>query len=723
MNKTVKKTILKRALIATITLMRCVNVTAQEEEYGITDFEDEGITIFGTKEPASKKGKAVSITGENVPLREIPQSVSVIDKEQMEELNLNTVDEALKQVTGVTVVAQDNMRSQYKARGYSMTVMTDGLPAYNSLSNMPQFDLSFFEQVEVLRGPAGLLQGAPDGFSIGGVINLVKKRPTKNFGVEITGSVGSWYNTRGEIDINVPLNASKTLRSRWMVFGNDRDFFFDRSHQTKTGAYGIMEWDVTPATLLSLSYSFQNIRSDAVYYGIPAVRQDGNDNTRNTFETTRSFNPTPDWDYTEWQTHDIFFLAKQEINDDWQASLKFNYRIQTAEAKQAIAGTINRTTSPDFIDVPSTNYTRRHTTAEFPRLAGALDVTGKFRLFNREHSNFVGFNVENFTDDKESTNDNNNRTRIEWGKHDTLSPVFPDGRLNPAKSEYTQFGLYDQLRLTIFEPLQVILGGRIGSFYEKGYDFTNEIWKNGRNEKYRFTPFAGIVYTPINPLTFYASYSQVFVPQIEKREDGGTIDPRTGMNIEAGTKTSFFDDCLGVNLAYFFIQDIGRAYRVPETNYYNNDGKIQNQGIDAEINVNLLEKSIELSAGYTWLTTKIVKSANTNEEGKSASPIEPEHSFKFLGSYNFRKGVLNGLSAGLGVMAFSTKFADIATPERKQDSYAILNAFVSYALNSRFSVNLNFNNITDTVYYARLGGDGDYFGEPFNFNLTVRTKF
>jgi len=719
--KRTKKNLLRGVLFAALMPALSVNVSAQtaapEDEYAALEREHEGITIFG-----EKKEPSASITGEDAPVREIPQSVSIIDRERMEELNLTTVDEAMKQVTGVTVVAQDNTRSQYRARGYSMTVMTDGLPAYNSLANTPQFDLSFYEQVEVLRGPAGLLQGAPDGFGIGGLINLVKKRPTDKLGIQTTVSAGRWSNFRGEIDLNVPLNPSKTLRSRWMVFANDRDFFFDRSHLTKTGALGVIEWDITPSTLLSLSYSFQNIRSDAVYYGIPAVRQDGNDNSRNMFDAPRNFNPTPDWDYAKWETHDLFFYIKQTINDDWQASLKFDYRMQTGEAKQAIAGTINRDTPPAFPNTLSTNYTRRYTTAELPRLAGALDVKGRFRLFKREHSNVAGFNVENFTDDRKATNDNNNRDRIEWGKQDTLSSVFPQPALTPSKSRYTQFGLYDQLRVTIIEPLKVVLGGRLGSFYEKQYNFSTEEWKDGRKETFKFTPFAGIVYTPIKPLTVYASYSQVFVPQTEKKQDGSTVDPRTGMNIEAGAKSSFFDDILGVNLAYFFIRDVGRAYMVPGTSYYNNDGKVYNQGIDAEISVNLLEKSIELTAGYTWLKTKIVKSANTNEEGKPASTVEPEHSFKFLGSYNFRKGPLQGLSAGVGVTACGPKYV-FETPERRQGGYAVLDIFASYAINSSLSINLNLNNITDTVYYARVGGDGDYFGEPFSFNLTLRGKF
>ncbi|MEE0900054.1 MAG: TonB-dependent receptor plug domain-containing protein, partial [Bacteroidales bacterium] len=115
----------------------------------------------------------VSIAGELMPIRQIPQSVSVVNTERIKEMNITTIDQAMQQVTGVTTISNDNMRSQYKSRGYSMSIMTDGLPAYNSLAVSQQFDLSFFEQIEVLRGVSGILQGVPDGQSLGGVINLV----------------------------------------------------------------------------------------------------------------------------------------------------------------------------------------------------------------------------------------------------------------------------------------------------------------------------------------------------------------------------------------------------------------------------------------------------------------------------------------------------------------------------------------------------------------------
>ena len=202
---------------------------------------------------ATKYLSPVTVGGLELPLIELPQSVSVVNPTRIREFNMNTIDEAMRDIPGVTTIANDYMRSHYKSRGYNMSIMYDGLPSYNSLAISQQLDLSFYEQIEVLRGPAGMLQGAPEGLSLGGIINLVKKTPGKELGINTSMSIGSWNNYRGEIDINAPITRDGKLRSRWVFFTNDRDFFYDRSHATKVGAYGVLEWEATKSTLFSVS--------------------------------------------------------------------------------------------------------------------------------------------------------------------------------------------------------------------------------------------------------------------------------------------------------------------------------------------------------------------------------------------------------------------------------------------------------------------------------------
>lgn len=660
-------------------------------------------------EVAVKYISPVSIGGETMQMRYIPQSVSVINPTRIKEMNITTIDQAMQQVTGVTVIANDNMRSQYRSRGYSMSIMTDGLPAYNSLALSQQFDLSFFEQVEVLRGVSSILQGVPDGSSLGGVINLVKKKTMSDWGLSTSVNYGSWNNLRAEVDLNAPLTKDGDLRTRWVVFLNNRDFFYDRSSMYKNGVYGVIDWDATRSTQLSLSYAYQHAFGDVLYNGLPALRETKEDQHRYHLDVDRTFNPTPDWDNTEWETQELMFSANQKITDMWKVGAKVGMKWQHQENKYASAGTVTATDS-------SSNYLWGYNDEYLPRLVSAIDVTGKFMMFDRVQRVFVGANFENFVDDKKAAS---SYRMVKFG-NPFLVPDFevPYAQLPQSKMRVRQNGVYGQLRLALLDNLNVQLGTRMSSVTASMYDFKGEQWNEAISEKFKFTPFAGITYDPVESVTTYASYSSIFVPQTERKQDGTMLDPRTGHQAEVGVKSSFWNGKLAVNGALFYLLDEGRAYRVPEVaNAYINGGIVENKGGEIEVNAYPF-KGLELSTSYTYLDTKVTKSSS-GDEGLAFSPIEPKHSFRLFAAYRFE----NGLSLGANVMAFSTSYASVLTPERSQPSYALLGAFVSYDVNSRVSLYLNGNNLTDKVYYSRVGGNGDFFGDPRNVMLGVRCAF
>lgn len=658
---------------------------------------------------AAKYISPVSIGGETMQMRRMPQSVSVVNPTRIKEMNITTIDQAMQQVTGVTVIANDNMRSQYRSRGYSMSIMTDGMPAYNSLALSQQFDLSFFEQVEVLRGVSSILQGVPDGQSLGGVINLVKKTTHKDWALVTSANMGSWNNTRAEIDLNAPLTSDGRLRSRWVVFLNNRDFFYDKSSMYKHGAYGVIDWDATRTTQLSLSYAYQHAYGDVLYNGLPALRATKEDQSRNHLPVDRTFNPTPDWDNTEWETQELMLSLNQQITDMWSVKAKSGMRWQHQENKYASAGTVTAADS-------SSNYLRGYNNEYLPRFVSAVDVTGKFILFDRVQRVFVGANYENFVDDKQYLSA---YYMVKFGNPFQV-PDFevPYNMLNKSKMRVRQSGIYGQLRLALLDNLNVQVGTRMSSVTASLYDFNNNVWNEAISEKYKFTPFAGITYDPVDAMTMYASYSSIFVPQTERKEDGSMLDPRTGHQAEVGVKSEFWNGKLAMNGALFYLLDDGRAYRInPAANAYINGGRVENKGAEIEINA-FPYKGLELSTSYTYLDTKITKSSS-GDEGLAFSPIEPKHSFKFFAAWRFE----NGLSLGANLMAYSTSYASVLTPERSQPSYALLNAFVSYDMKNNVSLYLNCNNITDQVYYSRVGGNGDFFGDPRNVMLGVRCAF
>ena len=188
-------------------------------------------------------------------LREIPNSVSVLTRDQMNDQNMVTTWDALSQIAGVQAISNDITQGQYHSRGGALELQNDGSPSSMPLSGYQQFDLAMYERVEVLRGPSGVLQGSG---SFSGTVNFVRKRPTDVFTANWLVSGGTWDNYRLEGDVSGPLNDNKSLRGRAVISYVDRGYVYNRAHDQKMLAYGTLDLDITPVTTANVFVAYQN---------------------------------------------------------------------------------------------------------------------------------------------------------------------------------------------------------------------------------------------------------------------------------------------------------------------------------------------------------------------------------------------------------------------------------------------------------------------------------
>jgi outer membrane receptor for ferric coprogen and ferric-rhodotorulic acid len=181
------------------------------------------LTVQGSRE-ASTEGTGSYTTGAMraatkmaLSIRETPQSVSVITRQRLDDQGINTLDDALKQATGVTVLEAEVQGTSFQIRGFTMdTMQIDGMPVSMLTStSTPGVDLAIYDRVEILRGAAGILQGAGNP---GGTLNIARKMPTRDFSAKAYAHAGSWNNFRTEADISTPLNEDGSLRTRlWQL--------------------------------------------------------------------------------------------------------------------------------------------------------------------------------------------------------------------------------------------------------------------------------------------------------------------------------------------------------------------------------------------------------------------------------------------------------------------------------------------------------------------------
>ncbi|WP_437881221.1 TonB-dependent siderophore receptor [Pseudomonas sp. LRF_L74] len=676
-------------------------------------------TLIETASDKSYKAEKASVAGktEQSP-KDIPQSISVLTRRQMDDQGLVNMSDALQQITGVNVIANDTLSHQYYARGYALGVMYDGIPSYNGMTPSHQFDLALYERIEVLRGPAGLMRGVGEP---GGTVNLVKKKPLDHFALSWKTGAGSWDNYRAEGDIGGPLTPDGRLRGRLVMARQDQRYFYDHTDSEKWVAMAALDYDLTDSTLLSVSYSQQNQDVDAPWSGLPASSVADAGGHYRLLDVSRSTFNVPSWGVMGYDSRELAASIEHRFTSDWTAKLALNSRKQNLYYKYAY-------TSSGLDPVTQRlSYSSFRGDYDYTRNGIDLYASGPFSLWGRTHHLTLGANSERYNSDGRSGR-GPSYSNILFADAGSLSePVI--AYTSGSESETTQHGVYGQLRLSLADPLTLVLGGRTSHFENKSRSVspsTQTAWSKGAEAAGEFTPYAGLVYEATPNVTLYSSYSDIFVPQTQLKADGGVLDPRVGRQYEIGGKTSWLNDRLAVSLAWFDLQDENRAYAdpaYPTQNFYLNAGKVQSRGWEMEVSGSPID-GLELIAGYTRLTTRYLK--DRSNAGKTFSIQTPRHQFKLWSNYSFSQGSLDGLSLGLGLLANSAAQSSRGWRDEVVNSgYAVLNGRIGYRIDEHYSLSLLANNLLDRKYYASVGTPNIYnfYGEPRNFMLTLSASY
>jgi catecholate siderophore receptor len=199
------------------------------------------------------------------PVRDIPQSITIVPQEMMQEQAVTTFRDALRNVTGISLAAGEGGGAQgdnLTLRGFSARndYFLDGIRDQGSYTR----DVFNIEAIEVLKGPSAVLFGRG---STGGAINQVSKTPRLEPLYTASVSVGTGQLLRGTADINQPL--SKTVALRVNLLAHDSETV-DRNeaHAQRFGLAPSITFGLGTPTQLTLSYLVQT-EDNIPDYGIP----------------------------------------------------------------------------------------------------------------------------------------------------------------------------------------------------------------------------------------------------------------------------------------------------------------------------------------------------------------------------------------------------------------------------------------------------------------------
>lgn len=713
--KTLSKSPLRSTPLSAALLLACAVTGAQAEQTEAGDATEALPTItVEASADATTEGRdayvspVLTVGGKTAtPVLEIPSSVSVISRQRIEDQNLSSAEEALAQVTGVTVTPWDGATSQIRSRGYFLEPSYDGVPAFGGLNATQQYDLAMFDRVEVLRGPSGLFQGSGQP---GGTVNFVRKRAPDEWQGSLSLTYGSWSNKRAEVDVGSSLNNSGSLRGRLVAAAVDREFYYDNADAQEYFLYGTLDYDLSPVTSLSAYMAFQD-QDASPFSGLPT------DTNGHLLDVPRDTNPTPSWAQYDTRMTTLGLEADHQLNNDWTLKSLIGHSRSDWYLNDAYP-TTGVDPNTGLID----SYTRRGWDDESARDSLDLYATGPFALLGRTHEATIGFNYERYS----GTTYYGAYTTVEDIPLDDADQV-PENSVKPYargwEYETIQQGLYGQLRLSPLNPVTVVLGGRLSNFTNSGHyvaPSTPTDWAPSGRERNVFTPNAGLVYRFAQQHSVYTSYSDIFMPQSQKTVDGETLEPRKGQQIEAGIKGQFNDAQLQYSAAVFQSRDVNRAYRdLDNPGSFLAAGEVIVEGAEIEISGSPIA-NLNLSAGYAYLTSRY--EVDQNREGEDFSLFEPEHSLKLYGNYSWGG---SGWRTGAGLNANSAIDGTGEEGVREGEAYAIVNAHLGYDFSPSTSLTLAVNNLTDHRYYARIGGTNSYntYGEPRNISLNFRAGF
>lgn len=643
-------------------------------------------------------------------LKDTPQSVSITTQKQMQEQNLRTLEDVMQQSAGVTVQPFQLLTTGYYARGFKIDSFSqDGVPVLMGNTGAPPQDMAMYEQVEILRGANGLLQGTGNPAA---TVNLVPKKPPHQFALSGSLSAGRWQHYGGDIDVGGPLNASKSWRGQAVISHNDQDFFYDVAKQKSTHFYAITEVDVGEQTTLNVGASQQRIRSVTNMAGIPFY-SDGSDIglPRHTYLDAA-------WDRFDWDTTRVFAGVEHQFDNDWRLQVNANHMKGDWALDYAGAmGAVDKETGKGM-KLTGGAY-------EFENKQNSLDAyaTGPFSLFGRQHELMLGGQYQRTETEQFSAPFLSDISvpvdPWHWNPHSIAKPeIGAYSSRGPTKT--TQSGLYAMGRFSVTDPLKLIVGGRFSRWQQETASATAKL----NNE---FTPYAGLVYQLTPQWSAYVSYAEVFQPQTQMTWGGDILSPVKGKNHEAGLKGELFDGQLNVSAALYQIRQQNRAQQDPDhpcagpVCYYVASGEVKSQGFEAEAN-GQINRDLSVSASYSYNSTKYVTDAKAS--GQPFAKFAPKHIARLWGNYTLPWHERR-ISVGLGLQAQSDFSVESGGVTLRQAGYTLVNARIGYQINKQLSAALNVNNVFDKHYYQSLSGPAwnNRYGEPLSAMLTLRAKY
>jgi iron complex outermembrane receptor protein len=623
-------------------------------------------------------------------LVKIPQSVSVVTRDELNDRKSDNLSDALKYTPGFNSQPSGFSRTadDYTLRGFNVGAGTGGILRDGMKLQSNPYDGSVeaygLERVEVLKGASSVLYGQ---LSPGGMINTVSKRPTDTPLHEIGVEVGNYDRRQYTFDLGGPLDDQGQFSYRLTGLWRDSGTQVDHVGDDRRYIAPAFTWKPDDDTSLTLLASHQD-----TYTGFAPPMNYG----MSTYSSTPGYKigrdqfvGEPGYDHFNNRMDTLGYLFEHHFNDHlsvnhslryFQANTDWDYLIP-----QAISG--NR-------------LLRRYSAREERSTGWTTDNNLNFTFEQGlwKHDLLVGVDYYHKTYDSHRYISS------------TLAQLAPS--LNLANPQYTgvgansaadsgsdlhsaQMGVYLQDQITFDDKWVLLLGGR-----QDWADSVTTTFASGardRRSDKKATGRIGLVYLADNGLAPYVSYSQSFQPaSVSNPAFGNAFAPLEGEQYEVGLRYQPPGSDTLLSAAVYRLDQDNSLSLDAATNTYVQYGKTRSKGVELEAKSNLTD-NLQLSAGYAYTDTHVLQDQTASNVGKRIEGV-PYNSASLWASYRLAALGMEQVKVAGGARYTGTTRTTPSAYDGKIPAYTLIDALISYDVDSHWQVQAKAQNLMDKKY-------------------------
>ncbi|MEM9389856.1 MAG: TonB-dependent receptor [Bacteroidota bacterium] len=648
----------------------------------------------------------------DVPLKYLPVTANSVSRQLIAQRGVDELGEAVKSTPGVRPINRYGGFQTFHIRGFNnFVLLTDGVrdERHNISTSAPSTNLANVARIEVLKGPASVLFGHS---ALGGVINIVRNQPTSAFEANFSAAYGSFNTRRLQAGAGGPINEKWSYRVDFGI--SESDGFRDYGTSTNN-FYTAIQYRPKDGELLDIRIGL----NDDVYdtdTGLP-VLEDGS--LVPAMDIDNRYNDPQD--FLNHTRYDFQIRYVKQLSKNTKISNQLSYYWDDIDYLSTEELTFNETLDSLTRTFP---FYFNHRTKPWQN---QLELTHDFVTGNIEQKLLVGYSLS-IMDRKTYRGDIFGPAK--FATIAVQNPILNQGYINHVDTRYQAkledvHGIYAQNWLNIGEQWKALIGVRYdifrGDYFDDQVDADRNVTEEGEVTEISSTAFtyrAGLVYQPLEQLSFYSGYSTYFKPSRRITGDGEVFDPETGFQAELGSRVNL-GAYMTVTLSGFYL----RKNDIVENlggGIFQQVGSADSKGLEFEASASPVE-GLTLNAGYAYTDIQIRDFDGDEDNPLAGNRIAyaPDHLANFWANYQMPKGLFQGVGISIGFYHTGENYTNAANTF-ELPAYTILDGSLFYNF-GQGEIRLNINNITDKEYFRdAIYGNQFFPGVSRNYLLSLR---